>query len=96
MYVFAHNNLKVRSNNNQTFFKNAKSKTKRYDLKHPVTRYLLLLELASVFVFVSKILCALWWEIPIIVQKFETFISFKKVKYDSRCQLKSLVKNGKK
>ena len=49
MYVFAHNNLKVRSNNNQTFFKNAKSKTKRYDLKHPVTRYLLLLELASVF-----------------------------------------------
>jgi len=47
-------------------------KTKRYDLKHPVTRYLLLLELASVFVFVSKILCALWSEIPIIVQKFET------------------------
>ena len=79
MYVFAHNNLKVRSNNNQTFFKNAKSKTKRYDLKHPVTRYLLL-----------------WFEIPIIVQKFETFFSFKKVKYDSRCQLKSLVKNGKK
>ena len=71
MYLH-YNNLKVRSNNNQTFFKNAKSKTKRYDLKHPVTRYLLLLELASVFVFVSKILCALWSEIPIIVQKFET------------------------
>jgi len=33
--------------------------------------------------------------IPVIVQKFETFFSFKKVKYDSRCQLETLVKNGK-
>lgn len=70
--MYLHNNLKVRSNNNQTFLKMQSQKTKRYDLKHPVTRYLLLLELASVFVFVSKILCALWSEIPIIVQKFET------------------------